>query len=220
MQHTSEWQRALRAAVASTLALSMGALGVASAEAATITPDSVSPSAHFTDCLSALFSDPAAHQQYCGTGNGGPLTTTTPSTLAPTSNDPIPAVPTCTYTNLQAPLFTTFKTATIDDSAIGSDFARHLGGVHVAYYCPPDPCQASLARPAFQAFELASIDTGLTPADFGQHFGGHRVAINCCLGSLGRPLFSTFGVATLDDALTVPATALGHDALVATPCPQ
>ena len=184
MQHTSEWQRALRAAVASTLALSMGALGVASAEAATITPDSVSPSAHFTDCLSALFSDPAAHQQYCGGGASGPLTTTTPSTLAPTTNSPeVTCLP--PVGSIFTPLFSTFKTASLDT--------------------------AGLKASANVAFDFFSV--GARYEGFGLHSSGMRVATRaCCPGnaSLSRPSFYTFSIATLEGALVVPQSALPH----------
>ena len=179
MHHTSGLRRALHAAVASTLAISMGALGLASAQAATITPDSVNPAAHLYDCLGALFSDPVAHQQYCGPGSGG---TTPPSTLAPTFSSP--EVTCINITSLEVPLFATFKTASIDNSVIGSDFARHLAGVHVgiihvATNCapPPTPCSlGTLDLQAFSAFKMASLDDTLSPADFGQHFTGLHVA--------------------------------------------
>ena len=200
MHHTSGLRRALHVAVASTLALSMGALGLASAQAATITPDSVNPAAHIYDCLGALFSDPAAHQQYCGPGSGG---STPPSTLAPTFSSP--AV-TCAFTSLQAPLFATFKTASLDDlGPVG--FGKHFVSQRVAtgYGC----CISSLPRPLFSAFEIASINENLSPVDFGQLSTGLRVAnTNCCISSLGSTLFSTFNVATLDDALTIPNGAL------------
>ena len=212
MHHTSGLRRTLHAAVASTLAISMGALGVASAQAATVTPDSVNPAAHIYDCLGALFSDPAAHQQYCGPGSGG---TTPPSTLAPTFSSP--AV-TCAFTSLQAPLFATFKTALIDNSVIVSDFARHLSGLQLATTWAPKPCSAGLDRPAFSAVEIASLDDTVSPVVFGQHSAGLRVA-NCCISSLERPLFSPFGVATLDEAVTIPPGALRRtDLLVGSPC--
>ena len=210
MHHTSGLRRALHAAVASTLAISMGALGLASAQAATITPDSVNPAAHVFDCLGALFSDPAAHQQYCGSGSGGSMP---PPTLAPTFSSP--AVTTCTYVSLPSPLFVTFKTASIDGSVIGSDFARHLGGTRVATLldCPP-PCTASLDRRAFPTFDMASLDQILSPTGLGQHLSGLHIAF-CCFSSLSRPLFSTFGVATLDEQMAIPASALGRNPLAA-----
>lgn len=210
MHHTSGMRRTLYAAVASTLAISMGALGLASAEAATITPDSVNPAPHIYDCLGALFSDAVAHQQYCGAGSRG---TAPPSTLAPTfSSPPVACQP---VGSLPYPLFVTFKTAALDDSVIGSDFARHLGGTHLATLlrCPP-PCTASLGRPAFPKFDVASVDQTLSPTGFGQHLAGLHVAF-CCFSSLSRPLFSTFGVATLDDQMVNPASVLGRNPLAA-----
>ena len=156
MHHTSGLRRALHVAVASTLALSMGALGLASAQAATITPDSVNPAAHIYDCLGALFSDPAAHQQYCGPGSGG---STPPSTLAPTFSSP--AVTCQPVGSLQAPLFATFKTASLDDSLSPADIGHHFAGLRVALpigCCPG----ASLSRPLFSTFGVATLEDGLT----------------------------------------------------------
>lgn len=208
MLHTSECRRALHAVVGSTLALSMGALGLASANAATITPDNVSPAAHVFDCLGALFSDPAAHQQYCGSGSGG---TTPPSTLAPTFSSP--AVTCQPVGNLPSPQFVIFKTASLDDSVIDSDLARHLTGTHVSSLpdCPP-PCTASLDRPTFPTFDIASLDRAFSPAGLGEHLTGLRVAF-CCYSSLSRPLFSTFGVATLEDHVAIPASTVGRSPL-------